>query len=192
LIYHGIASRRWVLMFSLLIVFSGLLLASMRYVPSLHNRYINTIQDIEAFRKGGDINHRSISMRLAAWEKSMEIFKDNPLWGVANADVHDEIKRRYEISNKYDLSLENQKGPHNQFFYVLAGSGLLGFLLFVLLMIHPVLVFFQRKDYLIFAIFIVMLVSFLVESVLERQVGVTFFCFFWTYFSKPREFRSQN
>jgi O-antigen ligase len=67
--------------------------------------------------------------------------------------------------------------PHNQFLYLLAATGILGFLLFLILWIFPLWKFKKIAHPFLWGIYTLMLLAFQVEAVLETQLGVAF-CIF--------------
>ncbi|NNF33476.1 MAG: O-antigen ligase family protein, partial [Saprospiraceae bacterium] len=88
-------------------------------IPSLNKRVHYMIYDLKEYLKdGGDQYSDSdrINSLLVGWE----IFKDHPLIGTGIGDLKDECKIKYEEkfgADKYVLY------PHNQYLFVLAGSG---------------------------------------------------------------------
>jgi|YNPMSStandDraft_2_1061718.scaffolds.fasta_scaffold02852_2 O-antigen ligase len=147
-------------------------------MPSFQNRIQNTVEDIQRYRKGLDINHRSVSMRLVTWEMGYEAFTKNPWFGVGMENIADKIHEEYQI-HQVPLKKENWLNDlHNQYFEYLLGLGIVGFTIFVFWLIYPIFVN-QNEIFLLFmGLFIG---AMLAESILERQVGVCF-GLFWYYF----------
>jgi len=150
---------------------------SVKYVDSLHNRYMKTIEDIKVYQQKGNINYYSFSTRVEYWKACFHLFKKNPLFGTGNADLKSELYK-YLTENKPVLDERNRLDPHNQYLQVLAGTGIFGFLIFTGLMLFLLLKAMKLKNYYLLPLVLVVSISFLGESVLERQAGIAFVLFF--------------
>ena len=147
-------------------------------LPSFKNRIINTYEDIQRYRKKQDINHRSVSMRLVAWEMAYYAFMKSPWIGVGMENISTKINEEYEI-HQVNIWKENRLNDlHNQFWEYLLGLGIIGFIIFLSWLIYPII--FHKKFFVI--VFLSVLIgSMFSESLLERQTGVCF-GLFWYYF----------
>ncbi len=147
-------------------------------LPSFKNRVLNTYEDIQRYYNKGDINHRSISMRLVAWEMSYHTFRKNPFLGVGMENISQKIYEEYS-KNSVNLKEENWlHDVHNQFLEYLLGLGLLGLSVFLFWYFYPLLF---MPNYLLIQFLSVFFGAMFAESMLERQVGVCF-GIFWYYF----------
>lgn len=174
IIFWGLKNKKHFLSLGFIVVILLLAFLSLTYVDSLNNRLQKTIEDIETNKNNGDINHYSISMRFEYWEKSFKVFLKSPIIGVSKADVKEEMKIIFKKENTI-LEEVNQKGPHNQFLQILAGTGILGFLIFAFIFFYPLIKIFKTWDFIFLSFWVVMFIAFMVESVLERQWGISFF-----------------
>lgn len=147
-------------------------------VPSMKNRLENTRTDMQRYRTGQDINHYSVSIRLEALKTAWTVFKKSPVIGIGAGDIRLAMKAQYE-QDRSPLLLENRHLPHNQFVETAVMLGLIGLILLALIFVWPAL--YRAYDLRgLFAVFMVLcFVSFQFESVLERQVGLTFFVLFY-------------
>jgi O-antigen ligase len=161
---------------------SILAVVTLLFVPSVKNRLENTRLDLYKYNSGQDINHYSLSMRLAALKTAANVFKKNPVTGVGPADIQNEMYKEYKIE-KSPLILENQKKPHNQFLYTLVSLGIIGGIVFCYIILMPFFTGIVFRNYLFLIFFAVCLAAFQVEYMLERQVGITFFCLFYIILS---------
>jgi len=159
-----------------------LALFTVKMVPSEKNRLDNTKVDLNKYSSGQDINHYSLSMRLAALKTGAEVFKKNPVFGVGPAGVQDAMYAEYKLENSR-LILENQKKPHNQFLYSLVSMGIIGGLVLCFIMFMPFFTGAVFDNYPLLAFMIVCLIAFQFEYMLERQVGITSFCLFYIILS---------
>ncbi len=178
-----IKEKKLLLGSGILAAFIVLLTVSVLFVPSLRNRLANTQKDISQYQEGKELNHYSISMRMESLKTAWKVYKNSPIIGVGAADIIAEMHKQYEADNS-PLTEENRKLPHNQFLQTLTMLGIAGLASLLAIFLYPV----YKRNYLLtynnmqllFLLFIVIcFFSFQVESVLERQVGVTFFSLFY-------------
>ena len=189
-------ARSFLLGFSILSGIGLVLAASLYFVPSLNNRLANTQKDINQYTEGKELNHYSISMRLESYKTAWKVYKKSPLLGVGPADIVPEMEKQYE-ADKSPLTEENRKLPHNQFLQTLTSLGIPGFLLLLALFIYPFYkrrAFFSQNNFqlLFLAFLVICFFSFQAESVLERQLGVTFFSFFYILLSSRNILAHEN
>ena len=121
----------------------------------------------------------SVTLRLVVWETTFRVFLYQPIGGVSFADLDEEIRNQYVMDGVNIHTPGLLLGPHNQYLESLAGGGLTGFILLVLLLALP---FFwgKKKHTMLFFAFILMITgSLITESFLERQLGVAFFVLFY-------------
>jgi O-antigen ligase len=155
-----------------------LFLTAYAFLPAWHNRTINAREDLSHIDGGKDINYRSIAMRKEALKTAWKLHEKNPLLGVGTGDLEDEMNRQYEADNT-PLLPENRKLPHNQFIQELVTTGIIGLIILLAVFIVP---FSQKRTWqnIFFPGFLVIaFTACQVESLLERQVGITFFTFFY-------------
>ncbi len=146
-------------------------------INPLHNRYLKTIEDYNVYEAGEDINHYSMSMRFEYWEKSFKVFLRHPVFGTGFGDVHNDMEMIFKEEHSQLIKL-NRKGPHNQFLETLAGSGVVGFFFLLAMLFYPAKDILYRKDEVYLFFLVIVSIAFLFESILERQVGISFFTFF--------------
>lgn len=153
----------------IVISFAAMLVISTLFIPSFKNKVLNTQEDISATRQGGEeVNYKSMGMRLKAWQASLSIIKQHPLTGVGPGNAQTALQQQFNILAP-ELLTENRVGPHNQFleFGIKFGIGgmllLLCFFLWFIKPFHP----------LIISLTAFLGLTFCLESVLERQIGIS-------------------
>lgn len=169
------------------IVFVMILAVSVPFLyrfSELKNTDLKVLRQDE-FRYDTPLN--GITFRLLLWRFAGEIMVDENAWltGVG-------IGSRQEILNDYYLNYGVYTGNpdlgdkgyldynfHNQYLEVMTGTGLPGLILMLLIIIS---IFIAEKHRLLFpiAVYIIVMVFFMTESVLERQAGIVFFSLIWT------------
>lgn len=115
------------------------------------------------------------SERLVSMQVGLEIFSNHPLFGVGAGDLKAQVQQYYQhnLEGKYNFRM-----PHNQFITVMAGSGLVGLLAFLVAFFTPLFVGRNYAQPMFFAFHSVMFMSFLVENTLENSFGVSLYLFF--------------
>lgn len=162
-----------------LLLGSTLLLAiclySVLFIPSVKNRYQNSLNDIKSIIEHTNPNFQSVAQRWYAIKCASEIIKKHPLVGVAPANAQVEMEKQYAI-NSYLLIPENRVFIHNQFvFYILCFGIPLG-VLFILFMLFLVIKQVWVNP-LLFWLLIPFLFHMLIENTLEKQITANAFIF---------------
>jgi len=152
---------------------------------SLNHRYKKTIS--------GTSDPREI-----IWSSGLDVVKQNWLFGVGSGDAKDLLVDQFSNvvldesnlnqtvkSNKYKQAFILKYNFHNQYLQTFAAIGIFGLMLLCYLLFSPVLFFIRNKDYLCVLFLFIISVSFLTESMLERQAGVSFFAFFYSLLIRP-------
>lgn len=172
--------RRKALVISLAVVVGVLI--NLGFNDSLKNKVQNSSNDLEAARKGGEhINFNSMSMRLEAYENAFFIIQNHPV-GLGAYQVNAAMNEAYE-ERKTVLIEENRIGPHNQFLEEGIRWGIFG-IAAILILFAPFGFSIVSRGFPPVEVFSLVLVgiSFLLESQLERQYGIITFAFLMPVF----------
>ena len=168
LIRSRFSYRNMMLVFGLMII----PVMAVQLVPSLRHKLSYMRWDIGQYFEGKD-HHSSDARRIISLKGGIEVFKKAPILGVGAGDLKHEMKKFYQTTN-----IEQSYFPHNQFIFVLAGTGILGILIFLLAIIQP-LVYDRAYDLLpLISVQLIVLISFMVENTLETSIGVAIYAFF--------------
>lgn len=121
------------------------------------------------------------AIRIQKWLNTLELISEQPLIGTGTGDMQDELQKVYKRNN-FDLAYNNHYNPHNQYLQTWASFGLIG--LFFLFGIFAVSFKYSiSSDNMLYVILVLLLaLSMITESILERQKGVVFFSFFLLLF----------
>lgn len=145
-----------------------------KYMPSFQKKIDYVKYDYKMYKQGKGHLY-SDGKRLQSYVVGWQVFKESPLIGVGIGDVNDACEIKYDLLyGKDNPSIY----PHNQYLFILAGMGILGSLIYFFSVIVP---WIWRKAYrepILSMVYIILLLSFLVENTLERSVSVGFFIFF--------------
>jgi len=118
-----------------------------------------------------------------------EFLKEEPIFWTGFG-LNASYQKLEEKGIKYNIFLGDDKNEgyqkknfHNQYIQVFAELGVIGFVLFLLILIINTKNAFQSKDFMHIAFAILMISLFLTESFLWRQRGVVFFTLFYCLFN---------
>ena len=119
-----------------------------------------------------------LTMRMAKWDTYLGIFRQHPIFGTTTGDIKDIRHAAYTKNGYADLALHNYNA-HDQYVEILTVYGIAGFILFIAMLWTA---FRSRQDNpLILPFLIISLIAFTTESILERQQGLHFFMFFYSF-----------
>ncbi len=175
-------AKKIVLGFCIAIGLGVMAYAATKIIPSEKNRFENTQLDLHKYESGDNINHYSLSMRFEALKAGWGVFEKNMLTGVGPANVTSAMDAQYTLENS-ELITINRIKPHNEFLYALVSMGIIGFAALCFMMFFPVFNGAVFRNYIFLMFIVVCLAAFQVEYLLERQVGITFFCLFYILLS---------
>ena len=130
-------------------------------------------------------NGHSLLQRFEYWKAGFALAGSNWLIGVGSGDVQDSFNQYYEVSNS-TLTEENRRRAHNQFLTYWISFGIIGFLLFLSLIILFIRFNYQQKSIMGLLFIVIAISSFFIEDTLETQTGVTFFSLFLGLFLVPK------
>ena len=125
------------------------------------------------------------ALRLLKWDCSYEIIKRNPWIGVGAGDTQAALSNCY-IEKSYK-PLYVRKGlvfnSHNQYLQYGVTVGIVGLIVFLLVLLVPFYLSIREKKYLYTLFLAIMIFSFVTESVLQRQKGIMVYSFFNAVFA---------
>jgi O-antigen ligase len=145
------------------------------FTPTIRNKISITVEELNQYGQGRNLNHNSIGKRLASYHIAFDLAKQNPIMGCGIGDYSDLNTRAFQQRHP---EVEVPIIAHNQFLYYLAASGILGMMLFTCFFFYPIL-YLKRLPRLLAAQLLVLLVSFQTEPMLETQLGVAYSLVFW-------------
>ena len=185
-----VLQRRLVLGLLTLIVLLGFPPLAYHSLNSVKERVDTTFYDIEHYQTGQDINDFSASRRLAAWETAVLLVREHPVLGVGMADVDQAMLAQYSYYN-FNLKPKNWAMTHNQYLEYAVGGGVVGLLLWLLVLFAPFLQPPLRRNPYVIHFLLMMSVANLVDSLLQMQIGFNMFVFLYGFLvvSAEREAR---
>lgn len=143
-------------------------------VPSFQKKISYAVWDLQMYREGKGANY-SDAGRLISLQIGWELVQRDPLVGVGAGNLRQAVK---EIYRTQFPNLQEPKMPHNQWLSVLAGTGIIGLLIFMIAFFLPL--FYRRNYYdpLFLGFYAIIFTSLLMENTLENAIGIGLYCFF--------------
>ena len=133
--------------------------------------------DPQAFlkSKSNGVYCKGSDIRLIMWTISTEIVLEHPFGvGTGNTDEYLEEKlRKYGINHL----IEYEFNPHNQYLQTMIETGIVGLLLFIMVIFTALWYGWKHRSYLMIILVAGFAFNCLFESMLQRQSGVVFYTF---------------
>jgi len=139
------------------------------------NKRVNTlIQDIS--QKSFD-EMKNADDRRIIWKSAFIIARDNYVWGLGTGDVEAGLVNEYKETGN-QLLAEKKMNAHNQFLEILLENGIIGVILFIMILIDMIYILWKERNLLYGMFVLLMMLFFLFETMLNRLAGVSFFAMF--------------
>lgn len=153
-------------------------------IPESKRRITETLDEYSAFRGREEL--KQMNHRVFLWKYATKVISEN-FWigtgtGDANNALYEYLKTEkakfWDGTGVYTLS-KKKYNYHNAFLQHFATNGILAFLFLVLLIFLPLFQKAQEFSMIRILFLILIAISFMTESMLERQAGTLFFAFFY-------------
>lgn len=148
-------------------------------IPHQQNRAVSTKQVVagEAVQRYHDASPRDA--RVQAWQASWCIGRQYFPVGVGIENFKKEQKSFYE-EHAYWLSAEKELNAHNQYLQMWACMGLIGVSVMAVLLGYGIYIALKYRQVMLLLMLVLVAVNYMFESMLERQDGIIFTCFFYS------------
>lgn len=150
-------------------------------IPTLRDRLFHFQQNVTSYSGS--------SLRFKIWENVLEVIKLKPLLGYGYGISQNSLANHYKDVN-FRRAYMNDLNAHNQYLQTLIDSGIIG-LLFLVLIFY----FFyinNRRCLLQISFCLVISISFITESMLNRQYGVIFVTFFMLMLNRTKDSKNKD
>ena len=117
----------------------------------------------------------SSSTRIILWTAAFQIFYKHP-FGIGTGNMDEFMEKELIILKQKELTKQNFN-PHNQFLQTAVEIGFFGLLVFFAILFSSIYYGLKYKNYLLIIISSNLLFNSLFESMLQRQSGIIFYCF---------------
>lgn len=139
-------------------------------LPGFELKVRYTLWDLGKF-KTGEGDDYSDAERWQSWRAGLIVGNRHPLFGTGLGEFRKELETYY----KTELKQDTWTRPHNQWINVFTIFGLFGVVVFTFMIIYPMTFSLFWKHPLIPALYIVQLLSMLVEHPLDTTFGTSLF-----------------
>lgn len=171
LVYRVFRYREWRWAIAGLLLLIGLPVLAYATIPSFRNKINYARYEWQLRQQGQTQTNYSDSGRLVSWQVGWRIFQRHPVWGVGPANLRMAVQAEYQRTQPTGTPW---RMPHNQFLSVAAGSGLIGLLIFICALFYPLarMGYLRRLDPLLGSLYVILVLSCLVENTMETAQGV--------------------
>lgn len=178
---NSTAFKVFVSIITLLLIFIMLIL------PELDGTliYKKTIDGVKwelSNQRKQDKNENLSDSRLARWKLGVSLIKDHPLLGVGTGQETVQLLKLYK---KYNLkeSIRKNYNIHNQFLSYAIKFGIIGTMALLIYFFRNIYYSFKFQNLLSLSFLMMVFWVFLVENVLDRNMGINFIAIFGTIMS---------
>lgn len=186
--YH-VGKRNKMLAVALAVVVAALPFAAYEVIPTFKTKVDYVLYEIAKSKQDKHFDYTlSDAGRMITYDIGSKAIAAHPLAGVGAGDVMDEMKAGYARFYP-EVSADQQYGPINQFMFTALCVGIPLTLILVIMAFAPLFAPVPHRIYLAISVW-VMLISIMVESMLEVQFGVftyLFFIMFWISALRPNK-----
>jgi O-antigen ligase len=125
----------------------------------------------------------SFYMRSISWQCAKETLLKDKNWivGVGTGDVKDNLRLCYKNKNEY--LYKTGLNSHNEYLEEWLRHGIIGLLLFIILLFYSLFLSIRKKKYLYTSFIIIFSILSVTEVLLSRQSGSVFFSLFSSIFA---------
>jgi O-antigen ligase len=124
--------------------------------------------------------------RIQSFEAGWKICKENWLIGVGIGDEQSALQKEFREQN-FTYASHHKLNCHNQFLQTWLATGIFGLFILIVLVLLPLIL---NPSILSFGFSVLLILNLLVESMLERQIGLFFFTFFYLLLLQTKEKQS--
>lgn len=143
-----------------------------KYTSQSFSRYM---ESPEEFLKTGNRYLTGNEVRLIMWTVTAQLIAEHPFGvGTGNTDIY--IEKKLQDYGLYDLA-SYKYNPHNQFLQTFLEVGIIGFLVFLFIIVISIRTAIKSKNPLLLIVAASLIFNCLFESMLQRQSGIIFYTF---------------
>ncbi len=139
-------------------------------IPTFNQKINYSLYDLKQFNLGDGENY-SDAERWQSWRAGIEVGNQHPFFGTGTGHFRSALKDYY----KTNFNRDSFERPHNQFINVFTLFGLFGLTIFIFILIYPMTFKMFWSPPWIPIIFIMQILSMMVEHPLDVTVGTSLF-----------------
>ncbi len=127
------------------------------------------------------------NIRFQLWEGSFDLGKKNVFSGVGTGDIKSELTKIF-LAKKFDYAAKYQLNAHNQYLQSFATLGIVGLLIYLLLLFLPSLRALSAQNILVISFYLIFALGTLTECMIETQRGTVWLAFLGSLFWGREDF----
>jgi O-antigen ligase len=168
---EGARRRKYLIAFTIMLILAVLMITGSKENKQRFTEMVDVEADYTQNKYGGR------SIRFHKWLNTIECWSEQWLIGTGTGDMQHELNETYR-KNEFSLALQYSFNPHNQYLETLLTLGLPGFSLLGSWMLSLVVAGWRSKNALLLAFGLIVSMSMITESMLERHWGLVFIALF--------------
>lgn len=158
-------------------VIVGSMFIAYKYTPSVKTRFLEVVYSPKVIPR---INEQmnATNIRIGIIECTKEVIQQmNWLTGVGIGDTQDVLNTCYKVKEfAPNFYIENYNF-HNQYIQYFVGLGIIGLLLYFIMIMFPLYIGYKRNSILLISLAMLMLITSSTECLMGMQKGIVFFGF---------------
>jgi len=165
-------------------------------IPSVQNDWKDATSNVieysknpKSFVENREQTLSSSSVRIILWTAAFQIFYKHP-FGVGTGNMDEFMEKELIILKQKELTKQNFN-PHNQFLQTAVEIGFFGLLVLFSIVFFGLYYGFKYQNWLLIIIIGSLFFNCLFESMLQRQSGIVFYCF-WICLFSTRMYNAQK
>lgn len=160
-------------------LFAGIFIAY-KLFPTPFERIKTAVRVTESTETIDKTDAESTAVRILIWKESVKLIEQNLVFGTTAGDANDKLVEAYTREGLAG-ALRKKLNAHNQFLQTFIGTGIIGFVLLLVMTFGAALYGFMKKNYILVLFSLLCTLNFMVESMLQAQAGFIFFVFFFCF-----------
>ncbi len=181
-----VKSRIIAVCFATLLFFAQLLIVN--NVPVINYRFDAMSKSTKQYVAGSNDNEigavskviDGTTLRINLWLSALSVAKTNIIFGTGPGDAIVEINKKIDVfQEQEEMVLYN---AHNQYLQSFMALGVIGVAVLLWILIYAFILAIRKSNFLFLFFIILFSINMLFESLLEQQLGVIYFAFFYSFF----------
>lgn len=124
---------------------------------------------------------QKVDSRWSRWQVSIDAIKERPILGYGGASENEVLLKKYKKHHMQN-SINEGYNAHNQFVGFYLRFGFFGFILMIIYFVKNGITAFKHQNLLFLAFLTILFWAFMVENILDRNMGINFVALFGTLF----------
>ena len=165
---------------ALIVGLAACVVAACLFIPFIGQR-VSEMLDFAGGRHGSAADN-SVYVRQLIWHTDINMLHQHWLTGIGPGRIRHLLDERYffySIANRFWVGYYD---PHNEYLFEWLSFGILGIVLFVVVLVTHFVRAIRAKNHLYLYLLILVSVTFFTETILSRQWGVLFYAVFTSLF----------